>query len=179
VASALLANASAIEKRNSRGKRVLAKSTKLFDLNATDFVPRLAVVQRALSLLFSAGYHGASAEDVVRIDLCREAMRLVNLLIEYPPAATPSSFALGALMHLHAARLPARVDAARVDRAGGAGPLAIGRHADRAGPRMARCVGDRRRRERISPRSRSRRDATARSANETDREAIVKRYDTL
>lgn len=113
VASAFLASVPAIEKRISRGKKVLAKSTKLFELSADDFVPRLAVVQRALYLLFSEGYHGASAEeDVVRVDLCREAMRLVALLLEYPPAATPSTFALAALMHLHAARLPARVDAA-------------------------------------------------------------------
>jgi RNA polymerase sigma-70 factor (ECF subfamily) len=112
VASAFLASVAAIEKRFSRGKKVLAKSTKLFELDASDFVPRLTVVQHALYLLFNEGYHGASGEDVVRFDLCREAMRLVNLLIEYPPAATPSTFALGALMHLHAARLPARVDPA-------------------------------------------------------------------
>jgi len=38
-------------------------------------------------------------------------MRLVELLLEHPLAATPVTHALAALMCLHAARLPARVDA--------------------------------------------------------------------
>jgi RNA polymerase sigma-70 factor (ECF subfamily) len=38
-------------------------------------------------------------------------MRLTALLREHPPAATPVTSALAALMCLHAARLPARVDA--------------------------------------------------------------------
>jgi predicted RNA polymerase sigma factor len=48
----------------------------------------------------------------VRADLCREAMRLVALLREHPNGSTPSTYALNALMALHAARLPARVDSA-------------------------------------------------------------------
>ena len=39
-------------------------------------------------------------------------MRLTALLREYPPAATPETEALAALMALDAARLPARLDAA-------------------------------------------------------------------
>jgi len=62
-------------------------------------------------LLFNEGYHGASAETAVRVDLCREAMRLAAMLLEHPLGATPPTFALAALMCLHAARLPARVDA--------------------------------------------------------------------
>jgi predicted RNA polymerase sigma factor len=38
-------------------------------------------------------------------------MRLTTLLLEHPLAATPATHALAALMCLHAARLPARVDA--------------------------------------------------------------------
>jgi RNA polymerase sigma-70 factor (ECF subfamily) len=36
-------------------------------------------------------------------------MRLTALLLQYPPAATPATTALAALMCLHAARLPARI----------------------------------------------------------------------
>jgi RNA polymerase sigma-70 factor (ECF subfamily) len=39
-------------------------------------------------------------------------MRLTALLREHAPAATPTTDALAALMYLHAARLPARMDAA-------------------------------------------------------------------
>ncbi len=112
IASAFVSSHSAIEKRISRAKKVLAGSKRLFDLaGADDFSGRLPVVQRALYLLFNEGYHGASPESAVRADLCREAMRLTELLIDHPLAATPATYALAALMCLHAARLPARVDA--------------------------------------------------------------------
>ena len=45
-------------------------------------------------------------------ELCGEAQRLTLLLIELPAAAVPETFALAALMHLQAARLPTRLDAA-------------------------------------------------------------------
>src|SRR5262245_50360521 len=109
-AAAFLATETAMYKRISRGKQVLASSRRLFDLTDADFAARLAAVQRALYLLFNEGYHGASAESAVRRELCQEAIRLVMLLVEHSLTAAPSSFALAALMHLHAARLPARLD---------------------------------------------------------------------
>jgi RNA polymerase sigma factor (sigma-70 family) len=109
IAHAFLSNRAGIEKRISRAKKVLAASHTLFDLADRGFAARLSAVQRALYLLFNEGYHGASAESTVRAELCREAMRLGALLLEHPLASTPATYALCALMHLHAARLPARV----------------------------------------------------------------------
>ena len=112
IANAFLTGRAAIEKRISRGKKVLASSKRLFDLADAEFVPRVSAVRRALYLLFNEGYHGASAESAVRVELCSEAIRLTALLLEHPPAATPETNALAALMCLHAARLPARLDLA-------------------------------------------------------------------
>jgi RNA polymerase sigma factor (sigma-70 family) len=112
IASEFLTGRAAIEKRISRGKRLLAGAKKLFDLGDAEFASRLSTVRRALYLLFNEGYHGASAESAVRVELCDEAMRLLALLREHPPAATPTTNALAALMCLHAARLPARLDEA-------------------------------------------------------------------
>ena len=112
IAAAFLTGRSAIEKRISRGKKVLARSKRLFDLGDAEFTTRLSAVTRALYLLFNEGYHGASAESAVRGELCSEAIRLTALLGEHPPAASPETHALAALMCLHAARLPARLDAA-------------------------------------------------------------------
>jgi len=109
-AEAFLVSRAAMEKRLSRAKKVLSGTRALFELGARDFETRLTAVQRALYLLFNEGYHGASPEAAVRLDLCREAMRLVALLVEHPPAATPATQALAALMALNAARIPARVD---------------------------------------------------------------------
>jgi len=113
IAGAFVSTHAAIEKRITRAKTVLAASKRLFDVaSATEFCARLPAVHRALYLLFNEGYHGASAEKAVRVELCREAMRLAAVLLEHPLGGTPATYALAALMGLHAARLPARVDAA-------------------------------------------------------------------
>lgn len=75
---------------------------------------RLPSVHRVLYLLFNEGYLSANAELAIRRELCEEAIRLATLLAEHPVGAVPETFALVALMHLHAARL-----SARSDRAGG------------------------------------------------------------
>ncbi|MES1255038.1 MAG: sigma-70 family RNA polymerase sigma factor, partial [Acidobacteriota bacterium] len=112
VAAAFLNSHAAVQKRITRAKKALADSRHLFDLRAADFSDRLAAVHRALYLLFNEGYHGASAESPVRRELCEEALRLTMLLVARPVTATPATQALAALMCLHAARLPARVDGA-------------------------------------------------------------------
>jgi RNA polymerase sigma-70 factor (ECF subfamily) len=109
IAAAFLSKRPAVEKRIERGKKALAASKQLFDLQARDLPQRLSSVQRALYLLFNEGYHGASTQSAVRAELCREAMRLASLLLDNPLVSTPASYALCALMWLHAARLPARV----------------------------------------------------------------------
>jgi RNA polymerase sigma-70 factor (ECF subfamily) len=112
VASAFVSSHAAMEKRITRAKKALATSKNLFDTTApTDFSARLSSVQRALYLLHNEGYHGASSEFTVRAELCHEAIRLTALLAQHPLGATPSTYALSALMYLTTARLPARVGA--------------------------------------------------------------------
>lgn len=111
IAAAFLCKEATAEKRISRGKATLASAQSLFNLTASDFTHRLGAVQRALYLLFNEGFHGAG-ESAVRVELCEEAMRLARLLFEYGPSATATTCALLALMSLHAARLPARVNGA-------------------------------------------------------------------
>jgi RNA polymerase sigma-70 factor (ECF subfamily) len=112
VASAFLSGEEAIKKRIQRAKAVLSTSRRLFELTDSDFTARLSAVHRALYLLFNEGYHGASSEAAIRKELCQEALRLTSLLAQNPLAATPTTYALSALMCFQAARLPARVDEA-------------------------------------------------------------------
>jgi RNA polymerase sigma-70 factor (ECF subfamily) len=112
VASAFLSGHAAMEKRITRAKKVLASSETLFNLADRDFPARLSAVHRALYLLFNEGYHGSHAESAVRVELCREAIRLAKLLLEEPLTTTPATHALLALMCFGLARLPARIDAA-------------------------------------------------------------------
>lgn len=110
-AAAFLKSGAAMEKRIVRAKKTLAGSKRLFDLAAADVASRLPAVLRALYLLFNEGYHGASAETPIRAELCEEALRLVHLLVEHRLTAAPATHALAALLNLHGARLPGRVDA--------------------------------------------------------------------
>jgi RNA polymerase sigma-70 factor (ECF subfamily) len=113
IANAFVSSHAAIEKRITRAKRVLARSKRLFEIHRRkDFTLRLPAVRDSLYLLFNEGYHGASPEAAVRSELCHEAMRLTALLLEHPQGKAPATYALGALMCLNAARLPARVDEA-------------------------------------------------------------------
>src|SRR6266851_3239253 len=111
IAGAFVSTHSAIEKRIIRAKKLLSTSKTLFDVaSVAEFSARLPSVHRTLYLLFNEGYHGASAETAVRVELCRDAMRLTAVLLEHPLGRTPVTYALAALTSLHAARLPTRVD---------------------------------------------------------------------
>jgi predicted RNA polymerase sigma factor len=68
-------------------------------------------VAQALYLMFSEGYHGSHPDQVVREELCAEALRLSRLLADHPVTGTPAIFALLALMCFLGARLAGRRDA--------------------------------------------------------------------
>ena len=72
---------------------------------------RLPSVHAVIYLLFNEGYLSTHAEHAIRAELCEEAIRLGTLLAAHPVGAAPPTFALLALMHLHAARLASRQDA--------------------------------------------------------------------
>lgn len=111
IARAFLADETAVAQRLVRAKRQLRDSHVTLDLPAErELAPRLDAVLDVLYLMFNEGYASASGEDLIRQDLCAEALRL-GLLVARSPLAAPRVHALVALMALQAARLPARVDA--------------------------------------------------------------------
>lgn len=71
---------------------------------------RLDSVLQAIYLLFNEGYAAHQGEDLVRQDLCGEALRLCQLLVNHAAAGRPKVHALMSLLYLQASRLPARVD---------------------------------------------------------------------
>jgi RNA polymerase sigma-70 factor (ECF subfamily) len=110
IAQAFLTSPAAVEKRLARAKRTLKRAAIVELPGAKAASRRLDSVQQALYLLFSEGYHGSHPERAVREELCAEALRLASLLSDHPATASPSTFALLALLCLHAARLPSRID---------------------------------------------------------------------
>ena len=80
------------------------------ELTGEQYSSRLPAVHKILYLLFTEGYLSSHAETAIRRELCNEAIRLATLLAEHPLGQDPETFALLALMHLHAARMTARQD---------------------------------------------------------------------
>ena len=70
---------------------------------------RTTAVLAVLYLLFNEGYAASSGADLVRVDLCAEAIRLTRTLTELMPDE-PEALGLLALMLLHSARTAGRVD---------------------------------------------------------------------
>jgi len=111
IARAFLAQDAAIAQRLVRAKRTLREHAVAFALPAEDAVhQRLASVLDALYLMFSEGHAPTAGADAIKEDVAEEAMRLVTLLARHPGTARPETHALRALMLLHAARFPGRVD---------------------------------------------------------------------
>jgi len=114
IAAALLTQPATVAQRLVRAKRWLrTEAVRVVDVPAADALEsRLDSVLSVLYLLFSAGYDAVEGDDVVRGELCAEAIRLCRLLCADPRTDRPRVRALLALMLLHGSRLAARTDAA-------------------------------------------------------------------
>ena len=110
IADAYLTNKEVIYKRINRAKEKLrASNIKLEQPTLSEISNRLETVLLSLYLLFSEGYYSTSQNEMLRKDLCAEAMRLNYLLIENPATDTPAVNALFALMCFHSSRFEARI----------------------------------------------------------------------
>jgi len=111
-ARSLLTNEAAIQKRLHRAKAMLKTQHITLEIPAgRELQQRLTMVHTVLYLLFNEGYNSLKADELIRRDLCAEAMRCCKLLTEHKAIHQPSSAALLSLMCFHAARFNSRVDA--------------------------------------------------------------------
>ncbi|MBI1761919.1 MAG: RNA polymerase subunit sigma [Acidobacteria bacterium] len=112
IARAFLAKEPAIAQRLVRAKRLIREEGIRFELPAArELSARLDSVLEVLYLLFNEGYTAHAGEDLVRADLCAEALRLCALVVGHPATRQPKAHALLALIFFHTARMPARVGA--------------------------------------------------------------------
>jgi RNA polymerase sigma-70 factor (ECF subfamily) len=112
IAAAFLTSTAAIAKRLVRARqRVREERIALLIPAGEELSARLGSVLQTLYLLFNEGYKASHGEELIRKELCDEAIRLTTLLVEHPAGNQPKTHALLALMLLSGARLSARVDA--------------------------------------------------------------------
>ncbi len=111
ISTALLKKEETIAKGYTRAKKKFkADEIRLVLPSANEIEKRLEMVLKIIYLLFNEGYKSAEGMELVREELCLEAIRLNQVILESELCNTPSANALMALMHFHSARFTARVD---------------------------------------------------------------------
>lgn len=109
IAEAFLSNKETINKRLFRAKEKLRKENIQMELPVeNELLLRLDNVLRIIYLLFNEGYYSKTQNQILRKDLCFEAMRLGLILTDYEKTNLPKTNALMALMCFHASRFDAR-----------------------------------------------------------------------
>lgn len=111
IAKAFLTNEETISKRIYRAKeKIRLEKIELNVPSGSELATRLNTVLKTLYLLFNEGYNSSHREQLIREDLCGEAMRLCHLLTEHRLTNYPRVKALLSLMCFQSSRLTARLD---------------------------------------------------------------------
>ena len=109
IARAFLLPEPTIAQRIVRAKRTLAEAKVPFEVpRGEDLTARLASVLEVVYLIFNEGYAATRGDDLIRHDLCDDALRLGRILAELVPGQA-EVHGLIALLEIQASRLRARV----------------------------------------------------------------------
>lgn len=111
IARAFLSSEDTIAKRIYRAKEKIKTEGIDLEIPTRESLPeRLEAVLKSVYLLFNEGYNSSHPEQLIRKDLCQEAIRLAFLLTHQSTTRLPRTFALLALMHFQASRFDSRID---------------------------------------------------------------------
>jgi RNA polymerase sigma-70 factor (ECF subfamily) len=116
IASAFLVTQTTMAQRLVRAKRKIRDAGIPYQVPPADTIgERIDAVHAVLYLIFNAGYSAPIGNELIRHDLCAEAIRLTRILaalLAQEPALTENAETLGllALMLLHDARRRARIN---------------------------------------------------------------------
>jgi RNA polymerase sigma-70 factor (ECF subfamily) len=110
IAASFLAAEETITKRLYRAREKIREENISLEAPIPAHLPgRLDALLHSLYLLFNEGYNSSHPNELIRHDLCGEAMRLCLLLVKNPVTNSPSANALLALMCFQASRAEARI----------------------------------------------------------------------
>ena len=111
IAAALVTSNESIKKRIYRAKKFITENNLHFVIpSGNELTNRLNTVLHSIYLLFNEGYNSSNKSNLIRKDLCEEALRLALMLTENEYTNQPKSFALVSLMTLLVSRFESRLD---------------------------------------------------------------------
>ncbi len=112
ISKALLVAQDTVKQRLFRAKMKLRKKNIHLTIpTGSELRARLDTVLTILYLIFNEGYYSNSEEQIIRKDLCAEAMRLVKLITEHNKIPHARAHALLALMCYQTSRFESRIGA--------------------------------------------------------------------
>jgi len=110
IANAFFTSNETINKRLVRGRKQLRENKVSFEI-PKEINKHLAIVQKTIYLLFNEGYSPTQKNELIRLDLCLEAMRLAKILVTNESIEEKTNcHALLALMQFNASRFKARLN---------------------------------------------------------------------
>lgn len=109
ISRALVLPVETVKKRLLRTKKHLRNIP--FEIPEGDALQAaMDTVHTVLYLLFNEGYNSSHSNHPMQLELCHEAIGLLNLLLDEPVIVNRDTFGLLALMHFHLARAAARLN---------------------------------------------------------------------
>jgi predicted RNA polymerase sigma factor len=110
IARAFLVPTATVQARITRAKKTLSAAQVRFEVPlGEERRERLGSVLSVIYVIFTEGSTATSGDDLIRLDLAAEAIRLARVLVRLVPDE-PEAHGLLALLELTAARFPARTD---------------------------------------------------------------------
>ena len=112
IAKAFLTTEENIKKRLVRARQKIRNEKLPFNVPAgAQLGSRLQAVLETIYLLFNEGYSASKGSELIRYELCGEAIRLAEIICTYEKLQDKSTvYALLALMYLNASRFKSRTD---------------------------------------------------------------------
>jgi RNA polymerase sigma factor (sigma-70 family) len=112
ISKAFLTTEENINKRLVRARQKIREDKIAFEVpEGRNLESRLDAVLETIYLLFNEGYSASTGNDLIRYELCEEAIRLAEIIAGHEAIQNKSNvFAVLALMYLNASRFQARTN---------------------------------------------------------------------